>query len=289
MRLDGVPEKVKSRSSRGSKSTSKEAMVVPAEIAEPDLFELEEELPPPHALEEDDPLPIKLDPEPEATVTFELTLRRSAQTRRPTAQYQKYLEQRNMAFVAQLSESEEVDESYYDALHEDDYRIQDDMRNIVAFTSATDEDTMYYDQAMRAPEKHNFVEEIVKEVNDHITSNHWDFIPRYKVPKGIKVLDYDWSLKRKRDIETRKVHKHKARLNVHSGQHDFAVNFFDTFSPGINWFSVRLIFTLSLLSGWSNTQLDFVLAYPQAPIEFDIYMNLPNGIIWPVGTGIIMF
>jgi hypothetical protein len=73
-------------------------------------------------------------------------------------------------------------------------------------------------------------------------------------------------MKRKRDIKTWKVYKHKARLNVHGGQQEFAANFFETFSPVVNWFSVRLIFTLSLLSGWNTKQVDFVLAYPQAPI-----------------------
>jgi hypothetical protein len=84
-------------------------------------------------------------------------------------------------------------------------------------------------------------------------------------------------MKIKRDIKTRKVYKHKARLNVHGGQQEFAVKFFKTFSPVVNWFSFRLIFTLSLLSDWSTKQVDFVLAYPQAPIEFDMYMHLPNG------------
>jgi hypothetical protein len=46
----------------------------------------------------------------------------------------------------------------------------------------------------------------------------------------------------------------------------------------VNWFSVRLIFTLSLLSDWNTKQVDFILAYPQAPIEFDMYMNFPKGI-----------
>jgi hypothetical protein len=111
-----------------------------------------------------------------------------------------------MAFAAELSETEEVDESYYDALHEDEYRIQDGMRYPVAFMSATDEENMlYYDQAMKAPDKQNFFEAIVKEVNDHITSNHWVLIPRSQVPKGVRLLDYVWSMKRKRDINTRKV------------------------------------------------------------------------------------
>jgi hypothetical protein len=34
-----------------------------------------------------------------------------------------------MAFASELSEAEDVDEAYYDVLHEDDYRIQDDMRD----------------------------------------------------------------------------------------------------------------------------------------------------------------
>jgi hypothetical protein len=65
---------------------------------------------------------------------------------------------------------------------------------------------------------------------------------------------------------------------VHGGKQAFIVNFFETFSPDVNWFSVRLIFTLDLLSGWITNQVDFVLAYPQAPIEFDMYINLPKGI-----------
>jgi hypothetical protein len=132
LRLDVKTEKVKSRSINVIKSTSREARVVPAEISELELFELEEEVPP-HVLEEDDPSPVELDTDPEAATTFVPTLGHSARTRRPTAQYQQYLEQRNMDFSSELSETEDIDESYCDALHEDDYRIQDDMRDPMAF------------------------------------------------------------------------------------------------------------------------------------------------------------
>jgi hypothetical protein len=162
--------------------------------------------------------------------------------------------------------TKKVDESYYDALHEDDYRIQDDMRDPVTFISATNKYTTYYDQATRAPERQYFVEVVVKEVSIHITSKHWKLITKSQVPKGVKVLDSVWSMKRKRDIKTRKLYKFKARLNVHCDQQEFTVNFFATFSRVVNWFSVRLISTLALLSGWQTKQVDFVLAYPQAPI-----------------------
>jgi hypothetical protein len=198
--------------------------VEPAASLQSDLFDIEQEVPP-QVLEEEDMPPVEMDAEPETAVPFGPTLRRSTRTRRPTAQYQQYLEQRKIAFASEISEAEDVDESYYDVLHEDDYRIKDDMKDSVAFMSSNEEDTMYYDQAMRAPDKQNFIEAIVKEVNDHITSKHWILIPRSKVPKGVKVLDSVWSMKRKRDIKTRKVYTHKARLNVHGGQQESAVDF----------------------------------------------------------------
>jgi hypothetical protein len=166
-------------------------------------------------LEEEEIPHVETDTDPETDIPFGPTLRISTRTRIPTARYQQYMKQRNMAFTAELSKVADVDESYYNVLHEDDYRIQDDMKDPVSFMSSTDKDTMYYDQAMRAPDFKKIIEAIVKEVNDHITSKHWILIPRPKVPKGVKLLDSVWSMKRKRDIKTRKVYKHKYRLNVH--------------------------------------------------------------------------
>jgi hypothetical protein len=78
--------------SRGSKPTSKETRVEPAASLEPDLFELEQEVPP-QVLEEEDIPPVEKDAEPETVIPFGPTLRRSTRTRRPKAQYQQYMEQ----------------------------------------------------------------------------------------------------------------------------------------------------------------------------------------------------
>jgi hypothetical protein len=43
-------------------------------------------------------------------------------------------------------------------------------------------------------------------------------------------------------------------------------------------FALRTLLTLALLNGWHTRQIDFVQAYPQAPIEFNMYMELPKGI-----------
>lgn len=85
-------------------------------------------------------------------------------------------------------------------------------------------------------------------------------------------------MKRKRDIRTRQVYKHKARLNIHGGQQEYGVHFTETYSPVVNWYTVRLLLILSKVHGWYSKQIDFILAYPQADIPFDNFMKIPKGI-----------
>jgi hypothetical protein len=65
---------------------------------------------------------------------------------------------------------------------------------------------------------------------------------------------------------------------MHGGQHEYVVNLFETYSPVVTWAAVRLMTALAWLHNWHTRQCDFVLVYPQVPIEFDMYMELPKGI-----------
>jgi hypothetical protein len=85
-------------------------------------------------------------------------------------------------------------------------------------------------------------------------------------------------MKRKRDIKTQQVYKHKARLNVHGGKQVYGKNYFEMYAPVVTWFSIRLLLVLSILNNWHTRQVDFVLAYTQADIKFNMYMELPMGI-----------
>jgi hypothetical protein len=44
------------------------------------------------------------------------------------------------------------------------------------------------------------------------------------------------------------------------------------------WTSIRTLLVLSILNKWHTRQVDFVLAFPQAPIEYELFMKLPAGI-----------
>ena len=170
-------------------------------------------------------------------------------------------------------------EEYYLACHEDDYKIQDEMADPIAFKATSDPDTMYWHQAMAQPDADKFLEAAAKEFNSHFENKHWTMIERSQVPKHRNVLPAVWAMKRKRDIMTRAVKKYKARLNLHGGKQVFGEDFYETYSPVVGWITVRFLLILSLICKWHTRQVDFTLAYPQAEIEQPMYMELPKGVI----------
>jgi hypothetical protein len=55
---------------------------------------------------------------------------------------------------------------------------------------------------MKAPDRKQFMQAIIKEVNNHIKNKNWELMPRDKVPKGTTILPSVLSIKHKRDIKT---------------------------------------------------------------------------------------
>ena len=51
----------------------------------------------------------------------------------------------------------------------------------------------------------------------------------------------------------------------------------ETYSPVVNWESVRILLTISLLQNLYARIIDFTLAFPQAKVEVPIYMEIPIG------------
>ena len=64
-----------------------------------------------------------------------------------------------------------------------------------------------------------------KKFDAHSDRDYWEVKPKSEVPDDEKVLDF---------ILTNKIYKYKARLNIHGGQKEFAINYHETFSPVVN-------------------------------------------------------
>ena len=57
-----------------------------------------------------------------------------------------------------------------------------------------------------------------------------------------------------------------------------------TYAPVASWMSIRLLLTFVVAFGWQTQQVDYVAAYTQAPIDHDMYMELPRGFKVPGGV-----
>ena len=57
---------------------------------------------------------------------------------------------------------------------------------------SADPDTMYHHQAMREPDRDEFVKAMQTEIDDQMENGNFTIMKRHKVPKGATVLPAVW-------------------------------------------------------------------------------------------------
>ena len=55
------------------------------------------------------------------------------------------------------------------------------------------------------------------------------------------------------------------------------INYWEMYAPVVQWMSVRIMLTLAAIKNLHTISIYFVLAYPQADLDVDIYMELLIG------------
>ena len=155
---------------------------------------------------------------------------------------------------------------------DDDYSA-----DIYALKAKADPDTLYLHEAMRQPDWENFGQAMETEIEEQISKGLYTLRRRSEVPEGAKVLKAVWQLRRKRDIRTKEIKKYKARCNIDGSKMVYGEHYKETYAPVAGWTAIRLLLALVLLCNWKTVQLDYVLAFPQAPAVRDLYMEIPKG------------
>ena len=117
---------------------------------------------------------------------------------------------------------------------------------------------------------------MIKEADYHESRDHWDVVPRWEKPPDVKAILAIWNFKQKRFTDGR-INKYKARLCPHGGMQQYGVNYWETYSPTVNWISVILLMIVAQILELDTQAIDFVLALPQAELEVPVYMELPAG------------
>jgi hypothetical protein len=90
---------------------------------------------------------------------------------------------------------------------------------------------MYLHQSMKGPDKKQFLDPMVQEVEAHTAAGNWTVMHHSKVPQGTPIILAVWQVKRKRRISTREVYTRKARLNFDGSKQIKDVNYWETYAP----------------------------------------------------------
>ena len=193
---------------------------------------------------EDPPLPPELPPDLSTPDEPPPRFSRAGRSQKPTQRMLESQLQRLQGIIAY--------QLYYKAMHKDDYVQQYEIEHQFVFLSTANKDTMYFDQAMKAPNSAKFSDICVKKVNDHIERKNCRLVPREDVSEDTKVLPSLWEMRQNRHVKTGKLYKHKARLNVHRGKQEYDVNYFDTYAPVVTWMTIRMVLVLAILASWAT-------------------------------------
>ena len=139
-----------------------------------------------------------------------------------------------------------------------------------------EKDNLYYHEAMHAHDCAEFQNAMDKEVESLQKDGVFRIIPLSELPSDKKLIPMIWSFKRKRNPLGDLI-KHKARLCVHGGKQRYGIDFLNTYAPVVNWGTVRLILTMTLIRGFTTRHVDYVLAFSQAYVDTPIYLKPPPG------------
>lgn len=133
-----------------------------------------------------------------------------------------------------------------------------------------------YREAMASPDAPKWQAALDKEMRSCERQKVWTLVRRDTLPRGTNILPCKEVFKIKLDEHGRVV-EHKARFTPKGFRQKHGVDFFDTFARTGQYKTLRV--ALSLVAKWDHelAQFDVPTAFLNAPVDEDIYMELPEG------------
>jgi len=174
-------------------------------------------------------------------------------------------------------------ETNEDLFHDTHLELQERMRNPIAFHAKMMGDIMYLNQALQQSDTKEFIQAVVKEVNGHVDCNNWTLKKRSEVPDDAHFVPSVWSMRRKHDLTTNQVVS-QGTIEPPRWKANLRNELFRDIRTCCDMVCYQTYDHIRNHFGWYLRQVDFVMAYPQAPIEMNIYMELPQGIMTAHGN-----
>lgn len=132
------------------------------------------------------------------------------------------------------------------------------------------------DEAMRSAQRKHWEGAMDEEMTSQREHETWTEVSRDSVPRGKRVLPVRWVFKVKRDASG-KVARYKARVVVKGFAQRPGSDFEETFAPVMAQRSLRVLLSLAAAQDLEIRQADVVTAFLHAPVEEELYIELPPG------------
>ena len=104
-------------------------------------------------------------------------------------------------------------------------------------------------KAIKDDDSEDFMKTMEKERKDLTTEDVWVILPKSSLPTSVPIIRLIWTFKRKRNPFGELI-EHKDLLCVHGGMQQEGINLHNTFSPVVNWSTVRLLAMMAEMAGW---------------------------------------
>jgi hypothetical protein len=131
-------------------------------------------------------------------------------------------------------------------------------------------------QAMASPEAAKWKAATNKEMASIDEMGVWDLVPRSSVPRGQIIIACKWVFKIKTD-EHGAVTVYKARLTPKGFMQREGINVYETFAATGKYKSMRIGLSIAAACDYELDQMDVPVAFQQAELEEEVYMELPEG------------
>jgi hypothetical protein len=148
----------------------------------------------------------------------------------------------------------------------------------LVYTASTTKDTLHFWEMQQDVDRSFFEEDMRHEISDLVDTSTVEVVSRSTVPPNNPPLQAIWSFRRKRAPDW-SIWKYRYHVCPNGGMQVEGVNFWETYAPVVSWCTVCLTLILSLLSGLKSRQVDYVSAYTQAPLDCELFINIPPGFI----------
>ena len=142
------------------------------------------------------------------------------------------------------------------------------------------EDYPSFKEILRMPpeERSKWFDSMDEEIQALFESGACEFVDRQEVlRKGKEIVKSTWAFRKKRRASG-EVYRYKSRYCVRGdtmSTEQYTSN--DKFAPVVDWMTIRLLFTLGLVEGWSTASIDFKNAFTQAHLPEPLHPELPPG------------